>query len=201
MVAETRSDLADYLATLTPEQWDTPTLCEGWKVRDAVGHLVEGSNKVSMGRMAGQMLKYRFNIDKMLGAMAIEQGKQAPDVLLQGVRDAVPLQNTPGPTKPEDQLSDWVVHTQDIKRALGPPGTIPQDRLLAALERMKTSGKPMNNDKRIEGLKLVATDIDWSYGDGPEVRGAGEALLLAMCGRTSAIDDLSGDGVATLRTR
>ena len=43
MVAETRSDLASYLETMTPEQWDAPTLCAEWKVRDVVGHLVEGA--------------------------------------------------------------------------------------------------------------------------------------------------------------
>ena len=47
----------------------------------------------------------------------------------------------------------------------------------------------------------VATDMEWTHGEGAEVRGTGEALLMAMCGRKSAVDDLSGDGVATLRSR
>ena len=66
MVAETRTDLASYLATLTPEQWNAPTLCDKWKVRDVVGHLVEGANKIPMGKMVGGMLKSGFNLNKML---------------------------------------------------------------------------------------------------------------------------------------
>ena len=71
----------------------------------------------------------------------------------------------------------------------------------AALDRMKNTGSILGNKKRVAGLKLVASDMEWTCGDGPEVRGAGEALLMAMCGRKSALDDLSGDGVATLRSR
>ena len=66
---------------------------------------------------------------------------------------------------------------------------------------MKAQGPVLGNKKRVAGLKLAATDIDWTFGDGPEVRGTGEALLLAICGRKAALDDLEGEGVATLRSR
>ena len=59
----------------------------------------------------------------------------------------------------------------------------------------------MGNKKRIAGVKLVATDMDWTHGEGPEARGTGEALLMAICGRPSVVDELSGDGVETLRSR
>jgi len=48
---------------------------------------------------------------------------------------------------------------------------------------------------------MVAEDVDWSTGSGPEVRGPGEAILLAIAGRNAAVDELSGPGVATLRPR
>lgn len=201
MVAETRTDLASYLETLTPAQWDAPTLCAEWKVRDVVGHLVEGADKIPMGKMMGGMVKSGFNMNKMLAAMAIEEGKRSPDDLLKALRAAVSMRNTPPMTKPEDVLSDSVIHTQDVRRALGAPGTVPEERLRAVLDRMKNTGSIIGNKKRVAGLKLVATDMDWTHGDGPEVRGTGEALLMAMCGRKSALDDLSGDGVATLRSR
>ena len=51
------------------------------------------------------------------------------------------------------------------------------------------------------GLRLVATDVEWSHGDGPEVRGPGEAILLALTGRPAVLDELVGEGVATLRER
>src|SRR5436190_21123084 len=117
------------------------------------------------------------------------------------MRESLPMRSSPPMTKHEDVLAGSVIHTHDSRRALGAPGTVPEERVRAALDRMKNTGTILGNKKRIAGLKLVATDMDWTHGDGVEVRGTGEALLMAMCGRKSALDDLSGDGVATLRSR
>jgi hypothetical protein len=54
---------------------------------------------------------------------------------------------------------------------------------------------------RIDGLTLSATDLDWSWGTGAGVAGPAEALAMAVAGRSSALDDLTGDGVAVLRSR
>lgn len=59
----------------------------------------------------------------------------------------------------------------------------------------------LGNKKRIAGLTLVATDVDWSYGEGPEVRGPAEALLKVTCGRPVALADLEGPGLERLRSR
>ena len=201
MIGDARTDLAGYLETITPEQWNAPSLCDQWKVRDVVGHLVGGANKIPMGSMIGMMAKNGFNLNKMLAAGAIEEGRRSPEELVKAIREAVSLRNTPPMAKPEDTLCDTVIHTQDIRRALGGPGAVPQDRLVLALDRMKNVNMILGNKKRIAGLKLVATDSDWTTGEGPEVRGTGEALLMAMCRRKAAIDDLSGEGVTTLRSR
>ncbi len=50
-------------------------------------------------------------------------------------------------------------------------------------------------------MRLVATDLDWSYGRGPEVHGTGEALLMAMAGRADALRDLDGPGGPKLAAR
>ncbi|MGE0305800.1 MAG: maleylpyruvate isomerase N-terminal domain-containing protein, partial [Acidimicrobiia bacterium] len=34
-----RHQLADFLDSLTSEQWDAPSLCARWRVRDVLGHL------------------------------------------------------------------------------------------------------------------------------------------------------------------
>jgi hypothetical protein len=54
---------------------------------------------------------------------------------------------------------------------------------------------------RIAGLTLRATDTQWSTGGGPEVSGPVLSLALAMTGRSAALADLSGDGLATLQAR
>jgi hypothetical protein len=65
----------------------------------------------------------------------------------------------------------------------------------------KGSNLLIGSKNRIAGLTLRATDTDWSHGSGPEVSGPILSLVMAMTGRKQADDDLSGDGVATLRSR
>lgn len=59
---------------------------------------------------------------------------------------------------------------------------------------------PLPSRKEARGLRLVATDIDWATGAGPEVHGPGEALLLAVAGRRPAFDDLAGPGLDRFRS-
>jgi uncharacterized protein (TIGR03083 family) len=94
-------------------------------------------------------------------------------------------------------LTDGMIHQQDIRRPLGIPRTIPPDRLRAALDFAKYAPRILGA-LRARGVRLVATDLDWSHGRGPEVRGNGEALLMAMAGRRAALDDLDGPGKAKL---
>ena len=47
---------------------------------------------------------------------------------------------------------------------------------------------PIGAFRRIRGLRLVATDLDWAMGKGAEVTGTGEALLMAMAGRGDAVE-------------
>ena len=38
-VRRMRLDVADLLESLTSAEWDEPSLCRGWRVRDVAGHL------------------------------------------------------------------------------------------------------------------------------------------------------------------
>ncbi|MGH3741155.1 MAG: hypothetical protein ACRDT1_07475 [Micromonosporaceae bacterium] len=69
---------------------------------------------------------------------------------------------------------DAVIHHQDIRRPLGTPRQIPADRLYRAL-RGTLIAPPVGAFWRARGLRLIATDIGFTTGRGPEVRGAGEA--------------------------
>lgn len=52
--------------------------------------------------------------------------------------------------------------------------------------------------RRARGVRLVATDIEWTHGSGPEVNGTGEALLMAMAARSDALNDLTRPGKPVL---
>ena len=99
-------------------------------------------------------------------------------------------------------VPDVTIHHEDIRRAVGlAPHVVPDDRMKFSLSTLRKDTGPLKAKKRSSGLRFVATDLDWAEGDGPEVRGPALSLLLAMGGRTVAIDECEGDGVAVLRAR
>ena len=53
----------------------------------------------------------------------------------------------------------------------------------------------------VDRLRFEAYDADWAHGEGPVVRGRAEELLMLLTGRTAALSDVEGDGVALLTTR
>jgi uncharacterized protein (TIGR03083 family) len=103
--------------------------------------------------------------------------------------------------KPNEGLVDHLIHHQDLRRPLGRPRAVPEDRLVAALEVVPGLGGFVGAKKRVAGLRLAADDVDWSHGDGPEVSGPGEAILLVSSGRPVALSELHGEGVEALRGR
>ena len=96
-------------------------------------------------------------------------------------------------------MPDVLVHGQDIAIPLGRPRELPLDATRAACTRIRTMGWPFHARRRLSGLRLVATDTDWSAGEGAEVSGPAGALLLLLSGRTgTAVPQLTGAGLDRL---
>jgi uncharacterized protein (TIGR03083 family) len=197
MARAERADLAAFLATLTPQQWDTPSLCSGWSVKDVVAHVISYEELGTMG-----LLK-RFVKGRIVRANEVgvdEFAALSPQELLEFLGNHLTPRGLTAGFGGMIALVDGLIHHQDIRRALGQPRTIPADRLGRVLGLVP--GNPrLGAGRRIRGLRLRATDIDWTHGRGPEVSGPGEALLMAMAGRPAAVADLAGPGQATLAAR
>ncbi len=203
MIDAERTEFADLCDTLTPAQWDTQSLCTNWRVRDVVGHIAGGAN-LTMGKAMVELVRYGFRLGPMLERTAIKAGSEPTDELARSMRATIGARRTPPGVKPEGVLTDTLVHQQDVRRAIGVPRVVANDRLEIALDSIKdVTNSLLPGKKRVAELSLRATDLDWSAGTAgaPEVTGTGEALLLAMCGRPVALADLSGAGVETLRAR
>jgi hypothetical protein len=95
---------------------------------------------------------------------------------------------------------ECVIHHQDVRRALGRPRVVPPERLVTAL-RWAIIGPDIGGLWRTRGVRVVATDLGFAAGVGPEVRGPGEALLMAIAGRRGVARELSGPGQQKLATR
>ncbi|MEI7547188.1 MAG: maleylpyruvate isomerase family mycothiol-dependent enzyme [Actinomycetota bacterium] len=198
------ASISEFAHTLSDEQWDHASLCAGWRVRDVVSHMTLGYT-TPMLSMVGMLAKYGFNVPKGSAKGSVIFGSQhTPAQILAQFDTAAKGHVRKGISKlikSSEGLLDHVVHHQDMRRPLGLPREIPEERLVAALGVAPGLSGFVGSKKRATGIRLVATDVDWSHGDGPEVRGTGEALLLAVTGRTVALDELTGEGMATLRGR
>ncbi len=124
----------------------------------------------------------------------------SPDDLLARLREHLQPSGLTARFGGQIALTDGLIHHQDIRRALALPRDVPPDRVQAAL-RFAPGAPPIGVAKRIRGLRLAATDLDWTTGDGPTVEGPGEAMLMAIAGRPAALPELSGPGKPTLADR
>lgn len=198
--AENR-DFSAYLHTLTDEQWDKPSLCDGWLVRHVVGHILYG-NEMSLWTLPIRLARFGLSSNRSGKHYSILRGeRETPHGLLRSFDARDPWAGTCRVFPPRLTLLDRLVHHQDIRRALGHPRPIPEDRLRAVLDAAPNLGSVFGARKRTRGLRLVATDLDWSWGNGPEVSGPGEALLMAMLGRKQAVVGLTGPGLSTFSSR
>jgi uncharacterized protein (TIGR03083 family) len=194
------------LRSLDDAQWEVPSLCTGWKVRHVVGHLCLGATTSPL-KLPVLTAPYGFNLAKASSAKSFDYGEEhTPAELLDTFETVVCGPGLPGLAKlapPNEFFVDKLIHNQDMRRPLGLPRGIPAERLVAAMDVLPgLGGTAFLKAKRVTtGLRFEATDIDHAVGDGPEVRGPAEPLVLAMSGRPVALDELDGDGVATLRTR
>jgi uncharacterized protein (TIGR03083 family) len=200
------ADIGVLLHELDDDAFDPPSLCQGWAVRDVLGHIGAG-HTTPFPSMLARIAKYGFNVTK---ASFSESKQFFADKSVEEIRrfwDEVMVAQHPRkgiakliPAKAE--FLDHLIHNQDIRRPTRKTRQIPEARLRHALDLVRSESNPLFNPKKtVAGLKLVATDVAWSGGEGPAVEGPGEAIVLAAAGRKAALAEVTGDGVAVLKER
>ncbi|MCU1363713.1 MAG: hypothetical protein JWM55_1541 [Acidimicrobiaceae bacterium] len=194
-----RSALADTWESLSPQQWNAPSWCEGWTVRKVAGHVLAAAEQTPL-RFLEEFASAGFKFDVFADRGAEQRSGLSPEELVRRLRARTTTHNhPPGPVSA--MLGEIVVHGDDMRRPLGLSHASPEPALVAVADAWKATNVLIGSKKRIEGLRLKATDAPWSYGDGPELSGPLQSLVLVMTGRTQALSDLSGDGVSVLARR
>jgi len=199
MARDEREEFAALLEGLTPQQWTSPTLCEQWRVREVAVHTVS-YDELSTAGLVGRFLKGRLNADRINAIGVADYADSAPEQITAMIRAHAEPHGLTGGFGGRIALTDGMIHQQDIRRSVGIPRTIDPERLRTALDFARFA-PTIRGAWRARGVRLVATDLDWSHGSGPEVRGSGEALLMAMAGRRAALDELDGPGKAKFAQR
>lgn len=181
-------------------QWAAPSLCTEWTNHEVLAHLVLGRS-AGLGTVAAEMLRRRGSFDAANTAMAHTLAAACePDVLLGDF--AAPPRGMGNYFPDTLFLGDHVTHELDICFALGLEPTVTPAALVGVLNAQVHLPNPfVPAFRNSRGLRLVAADVGWVHGSGPEVVGPAAALVSVLGNRPAALAHLTGDGVAVLSRR
>ncbi len=199
LAGDERADFAEFLATLSPQQWHAPTLCVRWRVRDVVAHVISYDDQGSRALVA-LAARARFRPGRINDMALARYDRHSPEQLLELLADHLQPRGVPAALGGRVGLVETLIHHQDIRRALRLPRAIPPERLRPALHTALIA-PDIAKLWPLRGVRLVATDLRFSAGIGPQVHGAAEAILMAIAGRPGVVNELSGPGQARLAAR
>lgn len=195
LIITERHAFGDLLATLPETDWDAPTLCSGWRVRETVAHMTMPF-RYSTARFLGEMLRSGGNFARMTDRTARRDARVPIGGLLAGWRT-----NEDSPWKPPGgglagALTHDVVHGLDITIPLGLDHPVTEAALRVVLDAASGPRSRTHFGVDLTGIALQAEDLDWSLGEGEPVRGAARHLLMVLCGRELPPGLLSGPAAA-----
>jgi uncharacterized protein (TIGR03083 family) len=206
-IDDQRARTADLLEQLTDEQWEHPSLCEGWTVRHVAAHLTLQQQHVGdavafIARHPRMLRSLTLNATIHDSALIVAR-KLTSEQVVARIRSMIGSRRHNVGVTPLETLTDILVHSQDLAVPLGLdlPMT-PTAGQLAATRRWDTRGSWLDrvfHQIPLDGYRLRATDTDWTRGEGLEVTGPISAILLLLTGRPVALDRLTGPGADSLR--
>ena len=201
MIASQRRQLVSFLDELDETQWRTPSLCAGWAIRDVVGHLIMPF-ELTKAQIMLRFARNRFDFNQTMFKTGLEMAQHSNRGLVDTLRANIESQWKPPILGAKAPLIDTTMHAQDISRPLDLKLPIDRDVARRVLDFLTGPNvRVVTKPAWIANLRFISTDLDWSAGTGPEIKGAADAIIMALGGRTAVLDELSGDGVAVLRER
>lgn len=190
--------LLEYIRDVPEDKWGSGTVCDPWSVKHLVAHLTALSNQ-TLPNFAKRMIITGFNFQKVVDGDLQKYLKPKQEMVAK-FESSIRNPTTPKMLN-EIALGEFVVHGEDIRRALGDRGDHPSEHITAIGKIYAETKKPINGRVRTKGLSFRATDGDFVWGTGPEVAGPGIDLLRAISGRTEALNHCEGAGLEMLRSR
>ncbi|MGW4893347.1 maleylpyruvate isomerase family mycothiol-dependent enzyme [Kitasatospora sp. NPDC004240] len=193
LIAAERREIADLLDGLTAQQWDAPSLCTGWRVREVAAHMSMGFRH-PLPRVLAELVRSGGSLDRTTDRLARADAAAAtPARLADWLRDNARHPWKPPVGGPAAALGHDVVHGLDITVALGLDRRVPEERLRPLLDRVTRRGARFFGAD-LSGVQLRAVDLDWSFGSGPPLTGTAQDLLLVAFGRALPPGRLGGAG-------
>lgn len=177
-----RAYVADLLESLPAPSWDIPSLCAGWTVRDVAAHLA--FSQARLRDVIVPAIRSGFSYNRMIAYAAVHS-PLTHDQIVATLRGFVGSRRTAPMVTELEPLLDVLVHTQDICVPLGIEHPMPRDAAVAAADRVLALRGIMRLWRPPSDVRLVATDVDWSFGSGQVVEAPIQAHLLTLTGRAA----------------
>jgi uncharacterized protein (TIGR03083 family) len=204
-IDDQRRRVVAVLESVTDPEWDHPSLCAGWTVRHVAAHLtLQELTALDAMRFAFRHPTLLRDVNRVIHESAkLQAAALTTDQILAAVQATIGRRRHNVGVTPWETLVDIAVHGLDIAVPLRRRLDVPPEVAAAAAARVRSlDGTSKNRVFRklpLAGYRLVATDVDWSVGQGPEIRGPVVPLLLLLTGRRAGLDDVTGDGADALR--
>ncbi|MBV9094908.1 MAG: maleylpyruvate isomerase family mycothiol-dependent enzyme [Streptosporangiaceae bacterium] len=183
--------LADVLDSATEAQWDTPSLCAGWRVREVIAHMTMAA-RYSEDAFMAELRRCDFDFSRLSNEVASRDAGLPASQLVGDLRSEVMQHWTPPGGGYHGALNHVVIHGLDVTVPLGVPRRPADDTIRIVLDDLTSGGVHQHFGTSIGGRSLQATNLDWSYGSGSVLRGRAEDLALMLCGRTVPAGQIEG---------
>jgi len=190
-VAAELTSLADLLDAASEAQWDTPSLCAGWRVREVVAHMTMAARYPEEQFMA-ELQRCGFDFTRLSNEIAARDASLPTAELIKNLRSAVMQHWAPPGGGYRGALNHAVIHGLDVTVPLGAPRLAPDTTIRVILDDLTEGDVNERFGIDIAGRHLQATDLDWSFGEGSVLRGAAADLALAISGRVLPARRLEG---------
>lgn len=181
MVAAEYLALGDLLEALPASRWDTPSLCEGWRIREVVAHVTMPARYGEAEFMA-ELKDCDFDFGRLSDRIAERDARLPTPRLVSNVFSEVLHGWQPPGGGALGALNHVVIHSLDITVPLGVQRRSPDATIRVILDSL-AGGGAQHFGVDISDIALSATDMDWSSGSGAQRSGPAEELLLYMAGR------------------
>ena len=184
--------LADLLDAASDAQWDTPSLCAGWRVREVVAHLTMAA-RYPQEQFVAELQRCGFDFTRLSNEVAARDANLPTDEHVRNLRSEVMQQWAPPGGGYRGALNHVVIHGLDVTVPLSAPRLPPDQTMRVILDDLTQADGTVRFGVDFAGRRLQATDLDWSFGEGPVLRGAAADLALTICGRAVPPGRLEGD--------
>jgi uncharacterized protein (TIGR03083 family) len=174
--------LADLLGAISEAEWDTPSLCAGWRVREVVAHMTMPV-RYSPAAFMQELQDCEGDFTRLSNRVASRDAGLPTSELVGNLRDPMLHQWTPPGGGPAGALNHVVIHGLDVTVPLGDNRRAPAATVRAVLDDLTQGGTHAHFGFELDGIRLRATDIDWAFGSGRPISGTGQDLALIICGR------------------